>query len=96
MNKILLVITALIFNTFLLTENDPFEEINRTTLKLWRSSNCSSFVIDINKINRIIKIGDFVEIINDKYDIEMLAKDTLTVSQDVLTSFGSRIRKIYK
>ena len=34
MNKILLVITALIFNTFLLTENDPFEEINRTTLKI--------------------------------------------------------------
>lgn len=54
-----------------------------------------TFVIDINKINRIIKIGDFVEIINDKYDIEMLAKDTLTVSQDILTSFGTRVRKTY-
>ena len=33
MNKLLLLLLTLLFNPFLIAENDPFEEINRVTLK---------------------------------------------------------------
>ena len=34
MKKLLPLLIALLFNPFLIAENDPFEEINRTTLKV--------------------------------------------------------------
>ena len=34
MNKLLLLLLPLLFNPFLIAENDPFEEINRVTLKV--------------------------------------------------------------
>ena len=34
MNKLLLLLLTLLFNPFLIAENDPFEEINRVTLKV--------------------------------------------------------------
>ncbi len=34
MNKLLLLLVALLFNPFLVAENDPLEEINRVTLKV--------------------------------------------------------------
>ena len=60
MNKILLVITALIFNTFLLTENDPFEEINRTTLKINESLD-KAIATPVAKFYQKI-MPDFIEL----------------------------------
>ena len=34
MNKLLLLLVTLLFNPFLVAENDPLEEINRVTLKV--------------------------------------------------------------
>ena len=34
MNKLFLLLMHLLFNPFLIAENDPFEEINRVTLKV--------------------------------------------------------------
>ena len=34
MNKLLLLLLTLLFNPFLIAENDPYEEINRVTLKV--------------------------------------------------------------
>ena len=34
MNKLLILLLPLLFNPFLIAENDPFEEINRVTLKV--------------------------------------------------------------
>ena len=34
MKKLLPLLITLLFNPFLIAENDPFEEINRTTLKV--------------------------------------------------------------
>ena len=60
MNKILLVITALFFNTFLLTENDPFEEINRTTLKINESLD-KAIATPVAKFYQKI-MPDFIEL----------------------------------
>ena len=34
MNRLLLLLLTLLFNPFLIAENDPLEEINRVTLKV--------------------------------------------------------------
>ena len=34
MSKLFLLLITLLFNPFLIAENDPFEEINRVTLKV--------------------------------------------------------------
>ena len=54
-----------------------------------------SLVIDISKFYKNIKIGNYVELINEKNDIEMVARQAKTVSQNILTSFGNRIKIKY-
>tara|TARA_Y100000590_G_scaffold469602_1_gene658594 strand:+ start:20480 stop:21541 length:1062 start_codon:yes stop_codon:yes gene_type:complete len=55
-----------------------------------------TLTVDITKYHKIVKLGDYVELINDQNDIEIIAKQSGTVSQDILTSFGKRIKVIYK
>ena len=54
-----------------------------------------TLMVDISKFYKKIKIGDYVEIINEKTDIEKFAKLSGTVSQDILTSIGKRTKFIY-
>ena len=54
-----------------------------------------TLVIDINNFYNKIKIGHYVELINYRYDIENFAKQAKTVSQDILTSFGRRVKIRY-
>ena len=52
-------------------------------------------VVDITNFYNKIKLGDYVEIINEKNDIEIIAKNANTVSQNILTSLGKRIKIKY-
>ena len=54
-----------------------------------------SFTIDITKSNNILKEGMFVDIINQKYDIEKFANQCGTLSNEIFTSIGNRVKKIY-
>ncbi len=54
-----------------------------------------SFTIDITKAEKVLKVGMFVDIINEKNDIEKFADHCNTISNEFLTSIGSRVKRIY-
>ena len=54
-----------------------------------------TLMVDISKFYKKIKVGNYVEIINEKTDIEKFAKLSGTVSQDILTSIGKRTKFVY-
>ena len=71
--------------------NKSYVYFKKQKLKILGRISMDTFMVDINNIKKSIEIGDFVEIINNKMDIEKFAKIADTVSQDILTSFGNRI-----
>ncbi len=54
-----------------------------------------SFTIDISKTRYNIKVGTYIDLINSRYGIEDFAIKTNTISNEVLTSFGKRVKRIY-
>ena len=49
-----------------------------------------------SKLNKLLKIGQYVEIINYSHGIDELAKQSETISNEILTSISSRVQRIYK
>jgi len=54
-----------------------------------------SITIDVTKYKKMIKKGVYMELINYEYDIEKLAKECKTISNEILTSISSRVKRIY-
>ncbi|PPR45949.1 MAG: Alanine racemase 1 [Alphaproteobacteria bacterium MarineAlpha5_Bin6] len=54
-----------------------------------------TITIDITKHKNIIKKDVYMEIINYKNDIEKLAKQCETISNEILTSISNRVKRIY-
>ena len=54
-----------------------------------------SITIDITNHKYALKNGMFLEIINYKYDIEKFATMSGTISNEILTSISSRVKRIY-
>ena len=54
-----------------------------------------SFTIDISKSKNKIIEGDYIDLINKDFGIENFAKDCQTISNEVITSIGSRAKRIY-
>lgn len=54
-----------------------------------------SITIDITKYKKIIKKGLYMELINNEYDIEKMAKECGTISNEILTSISSRVKRKY-
>ena len=63
--------------------------------KILGNISMDSTLIDITKFYKKVKIGDYIEIINKKNDIEVIAMLAKTVSQEILTSFGKRVKIHY-
>ena len=55
-----------------------------------------TITIDISKSNKLLKIGQYIEIINYKHGIDELAKQCGTISNEILTSISNRVHRIYK
>ena len=68
-------------------KNNKFKIIGRISM--------DSFTIDITKSRNNLKVGMYIDIINDKHTVELFAKQCDTISYEVLTSIGSRINRIY-
>ena len=51
--------------------------------------------INITKYKKIIKKGIYMELINHKYDIEKMAKECGTISNEILTSISNRVKRYY-
>ena len=54
-----------------------------------------SLTIDITKHKKHIKKGIYMDLINEQYDIEKIAKDCSTISNEILTSISNRVKRIY-
>ena len=54
-----------------------------------------SFTINITDSKNRLKVGTFVDLINEKNNIEYFAKQINTISNEVITSIGSRVKNIY-
>ena len=54
-----------------------------------------SLTIDISNSKHNLKVGMYLDLINHKYGIEDFAKQCKTISNEVITSVGKRVKKIY-
>ena len=54
-----------------------------------------TITVDISKSNKLLKIGQYVEIINYSHGIDELAKQCETISNEILTSISDRVKRIY-
>ena len=69
-------------------KNNKFKIIGRISM--------DSFTIDISKSKHNLKVGNFIDLINFKYGIEIFAKQCNTISNEILTSLGNRVKRIYE
>ena len=67
--------------------NKKFNIIGRVSM--------DSITIDITKNKKIIKKGTYMELINHEYDIEKIAKECGTISNEILTSISNRVKRNY-
>ena len=68
-------------------KNEIFKIIGRISM--------DSTTIDISESKYEIKIGNYIEIINEKNDINKLAKKCSTISNEILTSISKRVKRVY-
>ena len=54
-----------------------------------------SITVDITKKYKIIKEGMYLDIINNKYGIDIFAKKNNTICDEILTSISKRVKRIY-
>ncbi len=69
-------------------KNNKFKIIGRISM--------DSFTIDISKSKHNLNVGNYIDLINFKYGIENFADQCDTISNEVLTSLGKRVKKIYE
>ena len=55
-----------------------------------------SFTVDISKCSHDLKVGMYLDIINDEYKLDKFAKKCKTISYEVLTSIGNRVYRNYE
>ena len=68
-------------------KNNIFKVIGRISM--------DSFTIDITNSKNNIKIGMYVDIIDHLHGLESFAKQAETISNEIITSIGARVKKIY-
>ena len=54
-----------------------------------------TITVDITNSRYNLKIGQYLEIINEKYTIEKMAKKCGTISNEILTSISKRVKRVY-
>ena len=74
-------------NGYVFYNDKKFEILGRVSM--------DSITVDISKHSNLLKTGMFIEIINYKYDIEKFAKKYDTISNEILTSISTRVKRIY-
>ncbi len=68
-------------------KNNKFKIIGRISM--------DSLTIDITKSKHNLRVGLFVQIIDNMHGIEEFAKKSKTISNEIITSIGSRVKRIY-
>ena len=73
---------------FVYYKKDRFKIIGRISM--------DSFTIDISKSSHDLKVGMYVDIINEEHKVDKFAKKCKTISYEVLTSIGNRVYRNYE
>ncbi len=68
-------------------KNEVFHIIGRISM--------DSLTIDISSSKKNIKIGTMIDFINHKYNVESFANQCNKLSNEVMTSIGKRVKRIY-
>ena len=55
-----------------------------------------TITIDITKDYKLIKEGSYMELINHKYGIDYMAKQSNTICDEILTSISKRVKRVYE
>ena len=55
-----------------------------------------TITIDITKNYKMIRVGNYIEVINNKYGIDYMAEKSGTICDEVLTSISERVKRIYR
>ncbi len=75
-------------NGFVYYKKDRFKIIGRISM--------DSFTIDISKSSHDLKVGMYIDIINEEHRVDKFAKRCKTISYEVLTSIGNRVYRNYE
>jgi alanine racemase len=54
-----------------------------------------SITVDISKNDKLIKVGDYMEIINHSNGIDKIANQCNTICDEILTSISKRVKRVY-
>ncbi len=76
--------------------NKGFVYFKKDRFKIIGRISMDSFTIDISKCSHDLKVGMFVDIINDEHKVDEFAKKCKTISYEVLTSIGNRVYRNYE
>ncbi len=68
----------------------------REKYKIIGRISMDSFTIDISNSKHNLKVGKFIDLINHDFGIDNFANQYQTISNEVITSIGSRAKKIYE
>ncbi len=79
-----------------LLSNKGFVYFKKDRFKIIGRISMDSFTIDITKSSHNLKIGMYVDIINQEHKVDKFAKKCRTISYEVLTSIGNRVYRNYE
>ena len=76
--------------------NKGFVYFKKDRFKIIGRISMDSFTIDISKCSHDLKVGMYVDIINEQHKVDKFAKKCKTISYEVLTSIGNRVYRNYE
>ena len=79
-----------------LLSNKGFVYFKKDRFKIIGRISMDSFTIDISKSSHDLKVGMYVDIINEQHKVDKFAKRCKTISYEVLTSIGNRVYRNYE
>ena len=79
-----------------LLSNKGFVYFKKDRFKIIGRISMDSFTIDISKSSHDLKVGMYLDIINDEHKVDKFAKKCGTITYEVLTSIGNRVYRNYE
>ncbi len=76
--------------------NKGFVYFKKDRFKIIGRISMDSFTINISKCSHDLKVGMYVDIINEEQRVDKFAKKCRTISYEVLTSIGNRVYRNYE
>ena len=69
--------------------------LNNQSFKILGRISMDTITIDISQKSNLLKVGDYMELINHAHGIDKMAKQCNTISHEILTSISKRVNRVY-